>query len=92
VPEMPSVRPFAPADANMVGKPAFLPRLLRTHGRMFLRNVDTALPPLLADEISSEHGASASWRFSGRVRLGCQEAFVSVAAAMEAVADTSDLL
>jgi hypothetical protein len=54
--------------------------------------VDTL--PLLhaADEISSEHGASPWRRPFGKVRLVRQEAFVGVAAAMEAFADASDLV
>jgi hypothetical protein len=89
---MPSVRTDALTDANTVGRPAFPPRPLRIRGRTFLRSVGT-LPPLpAADETSSEHGASSSRRICGGVRLVSQEPFVGVAAAMEAVADASDLV
>jgi hypothetical protein len=38
------------------------------------------LPPLhAADEISTEHGATAPRKVSGRIRLARQEAFVCVA-------------
>jgi len=89
---MPLVLPDAPTDADTAGRPAFPPHPLRIRGRTFRRSVGTL--PLLraADETNSEHGASLSRRASGRVRLVCQEPFVSVAAAMEAVADASDLV
>jgi len=89
---MPSVRADALTDADTVGKPAFPRRPLRIRGRTFLRSVGT-LPPLpAADETSSEHGASLSRRACGGVRLVSQEPCVGVAAAMEAVADASDLV
>ncbi len=89
---MPSVRADALTDANTVGRPAFPRRPLRIRGRTFLRSVGT-LPPLpAADETSSEHGASLSRRPSGGIRLFFQEPFVCVAAAIEAVADASDLV
>ena len=89
---MPSVRADALTDANTVGRRAFPPRPLRIRGRRFLRSVGTL--PLLpaADETSSEHGASSSRRVCGGRRLVSQEPFVGVTAAMEAVADASDLV
>jgi hypothetical protein len=89
---MPSLRADALTDANTVGRRAFPPRPLRIRGRRFLRSVGTLLPLPAADETSSEHGASLSRRPSGRIRLFFQEPFVSVAAAMEAVADASDVV
>jgi hypothetical protein len=89
---MTSVRLDAPTDANTAGTPASPPHPSRIRGRTFHRSVDTL--PLLhaADEISSEHGASPWRRPFGKVRLVRQEAFVGVAAAMEAFADASDLV
>ena len=92
MPEMPSARADALTDANTVGRRAFPPRPLHIRGRRFLRSVGT-LPPLpAADEISSEHGASSSRRVCRGLRLVSQEPFVGVAAAMEAVADASDIV
>lgn len=89
---MPSVRVDALTDADTVDRRAFPPRPLRIRGRRFPRSVGT-LPPLpAADETGSEHGASSSRRVYGAGRLFSQEPFVGVAAAMEAVADASDLV
>jgi hypothetical protein len=89
---MPSARADGLTGANTVGRRAFPLRPLRIRGRRFLRSVGT-LPPLpAADETSSEHGASSSRKICGGVLLVSQEPFVGVAAAMEAVADASDLV
>ena len=50
-------RADAPSGADTADRPACLLRRLRIHGRMFLRNADSALPLHAADETSSEHGA-----------------------------------
>jgi hypothetical protein len=44
------------------------------------------------DETGSEHGASPWEKSYGKKRLASQEAFVGVAAAMEAAAAASDLV
>jgi len=87
-----SVRADATSGADKAGKRVFPLRPLRILGRKFLRNGGTAPPLHAEDETGSEHGASPSRRVCGKVQLVCQEPFVCVAAATEAIADASDLV
>jgi hypothetical protein len=87
-----SARADAPTGADKAGRLVFPPRLLRIRGRTFPRSEGTLRPLPAADETSSEHAASPSRRSCARVRLVFQEAFVCVAAGIEAVADASDLV
>lgn len=86
------MRPDALAGANKADRRACPLRPLRIPGKMFLRNVDIALPLPAADVTGSEHGANSSERACEGVQLVCQKAFVCVAAAMEAVAEPADLV
>src|SRR5262249_8474824 len=88
---MPWVRPDTLTGANKADRRAYPLRRLHIPGKMCLRNVGIALPLHAADVTGSEPGANSSERAWEGVQLVCQKAFVSVAAAMEAVAEPSDL-
>src|SRR5262249_39064517 len=77
----------APSGADKAGRRAFPHRPSRILGRMFPCNADITPPLHAADETGSEHGASPSRRVCLRMRLACQEPFVSVASAIKAVPD-----
>jgi len=83
------VRADAPSGADTVDRRVCPLRLLRIHGRMFLRKLDTAMPLHAADETSSEHGANSSPRLCRMVRLACQKPFVTEPSAMEEAADAA---
>ena len=89
---MASARADALSGANTLDKPVFRLRRLRTRGSRSRRNAGTWLPLRAMDETGSEHGASPWERPCGRKRLASQEAFVGVAAAIEAAAAASDLV
>ena len=87
-----SVQADARDDASTADKPVFHLRRSRIRGNRSPRNAGTWLLLRAMDETSSEHGASPWERSCGRKRLASQEAFVGVAAAMEAAAAASDLV
>jgi|KBSMisStaDraftv2_1062788.scaffolds.fasta_scaffold104092_2 hypothetical protein len=89
---MPSPRADALSDANTEDKPVFRLRRLRIRGSTFRRNAGIWLRLRAMDETGSEHGASPWEKSYGKKRLASQEAFVGVAAAMEAAAAASDLV
>lgn len=75
-----------PSAADTGDRRACPPRLLHIHGRMYLRNADTAPPLPVVGETSSEHGANSLWTLPAY-----QKPFDGDASAIEAGVDASDL-
>ena len=89
---MASAQAGARDDASTADKPVSHLRRLRIRGSRSRRNAGTWLQLRAMDETGSGHGASPWERSCARKRLASQEAFVGVAAAMEAAAAASDLV